>query len=110
MKNGVVGRADLLDAYLAGGPELQAVVARLLGMELVEGRVIGTCEFCQQRADYTPPEDDGPVVAWCSTPGCQCWSTFAYDQNREDEPADDDPNLICQFCSEGMAAAATGPA
>src|SRR5258708_2549363 len=35
MKTGVVGRADLLEAYLAGGSELQAVVARLLGMELV---------------------------------------------------------------------------
>ena len=35
MKTGVTGRADLIDAYLAGGPELQSVVARLLGMELV---------------------------------------------------------------------------
>jgi formylglycine-generating enzyme required for sulfatase activity len=35
MKTGTLGRADLLDAYLAGGPELQSVVARLLGMELV---------------------------------------------------------------------------
>ena len=35
MKTGTVGRADLLEAYLAGGPELQSAVARLLGMELV---------------------------------------------------------------------------
>jgi hypothetical protein len=36
------------------------------------------------------------VIAWCSE--CRCLSTFAYDQNREDEPGPDDPNLICGFC------------
>jgi formylglycine-generating enzyme required for sulfatase activity len=35
MKSGSVGRADLLDAYRAGGPELQLMVARLLGLEIV---------------------------------------------------------------------------
>jgi formylglycine-generating enzyme required for sulfatase activity len=33
MKTSLAGRADLLEALLAGGPELQAAVARLLGME-----------------------------------------------------------------------------
>jgi hypothetical protein len=36
---------------------------RLLGMELREGRVMGTCEWCQQQEDYTPPDDDEPVEA-----------------------------------------------
>ena len=33
-------------------------------------------------------DDDEPeeVVAWCSSPECQCLSTFAYDQNTEEEP------------------------
>jgi formylglycine-generating enzyme required for sulfatase activity len=35
MKTGIVGRADLLEAFAAGGPELQATLARLLGMERV---------------------------------------------------------------------------
>lgn len=36
----------------------------LLGMELREGRVWGTCEHCQERHDYTPPDDDvGRVLA-----------------------------------------------
>ena len=35
MKSSSVGRADLLDAYRAGGPELQSALARLLGLEVV---------------------------------------------------------------------------
>ena len=35
MKTGTVGRADLLEAYRAGGPELQSAVARMLGLEIV---------------------------------------------------------------------------
>jgi formylglycine-generating enzyme required for sulfatase activity len=35
MKSGSVGRPDLLDAYRAGGAELQSALARLLGLEIV---------------------------------------------------------------------------
>lgn len=68
---------------------------RLLGMELVGGRVMGTCEFCQQRADYTPPDDD-EVIAFCDSPECRCLSTFAYDQNE------DNGVYICGFCGSAI--------
>ena len=44
---------------------------RVLSMELVGGRVMGTYELCWQRADYTP---EGYIVGWCSS--CRAWRAF----------------------------------
>ena len=79
----------------------------LLGMELREGRVWGTCEFCQERWDFTPPDDD-ECVAWC--PECAAWRTFVILPDEEIE-GDPDPDwtywacTICQ-CSPGDPPAA----
>ncbi|MDR3632788.1 MAG: formylglycine-generating enzyme family protein [Isosphaeraceae bacterium] len=56
MKTGIVGRADLLDAYLAGGPELQSAVARLLGMELVTPEPIAVPPEIRPAAAVPIPE------------------------------------------------------
>ena len=68
MKTGVVGRADLLEAYLAGGPELQSAVARLLGMELVIPEPIAVPPEIRPAAAIPIPEPSPPAVAVASIP------------------------------------------
>ena len=72
---------------------------RLLGMELREGRVIGTCEFCQQREDFTPPEDDeGPIVLWCSA--CQGWRWCSWlCPGAAENDGDEDWARVCESCA-----------
>jgi len=68
MKTGVVGRADLLEAYLAGGPELQSAVARLLGMELVIPEPIAVPAEIRPAAAIPTPEPSPLAVAVASIP------------------------------------------
>ena len=68
MKTGVVGRADLLEAYLAGGPELESAVARLLGMELVIPEPIAVPPEIRPAAAIPIPEPSPPAVAVASIP------------------------------------------
>jgi hypothetical protein len=69
----------------------------LMAMELRAGKVIGTCEHCQQVADYTPEdEDEGPVLLYCTA--CQCMSWCDWLREYEGDEADMYRARCCCAC------------
>ena len=98
MKSGSVGRADLLDAYWAGGPELQSAVARLLGLEIVVPKP--TVPAPEDRPAPAAPVNEpsaptvavGPIAFWQAESYTRIEPPRAVDEHEPfDIPSPDEP-------------------
>jgi hypothetical protein len=103
MRNGVVGRADLLEAYLAGGTALQEVVARLLGMEPATPESVDIPSKVRLAADTIPePLAPPPIVEATSIPFWRAETYSLIEQLSEGE--DGEPNRVELALSDKPAA------